>query len=227
MENKNTAVTTVDENGVEYSTFMRNGKPFTRRLERNGTHRMSHTHLYSKWKGMRRRCNNPKAPKYKWYGGKGVKVCPEWDKPFGGFEAFRDWALSNGYNDDLTIDRIDSNKDYCPENCRWIAQSENTRRAASKPHQIEWTYYAYNKDKNELVIFFRTRDFGKYSGVDFRRVSDGCNNPNKSYHGWKFRKIPYDKNDTSEGQETIPSFGSTPEDELPEEVQIILIRKEG
>lgn len=225
MENKSSAITTVDENGVEYSTFMRDGKLFTRRLERNGTHRMSYTRLYSKWKSMRRRCNNPNDPKYQWYGGKGVKVCPEWDRPFGGFEMFRDWALSNGYQDDLTIDRIDPNKGYFPENCRWITRAENTRRAAIKPHKIEWTYYAYSKEKNELVIFFRTRDFEKCSGVDFRRVSDGCNNPNKTYHGWKFRRIPYNEYDTSEGQETIPDFGSTPEDELPVEVQITLIRK--
>ena len=78
------------ENGIEYSEFMRNGKIFKRRLVRNGTHHLSKSSLYSRWKGIKRRCNNPNFKKYEWYGGKGIKVCEEWDDSF---ENFMKWAL--------------------------------------------------------------------------------------------------------------------------------------
>lgn len=73
---------------------------------------------------IRRRCYNEKDKSYRWYGANGIKVCDEWlDNP----SSFEEWALNNGYADDLTIDRIDENKDYCPENCRWISNEGNAR----------------------------------------------------------------------------------------------------
>jgi hypothetical protein len=72
--------------------------------------------LYRIWKGMRTRCNNPNFPAYKYYGGKGVQVCDEWNS----FESFQDWALENNYDDSLTIDRINGDGDYRPDNCRWV-----------------------------------------------------------------------------------------------------------
>lgn len=90
-------------------------------------HKESKTRLYRIWAAMRDRCNRPGSINYKWYGGKGVKVCEEWSNDY---ESFRDWALANGYEDGLTIDRIDSEKDYCPSNCRWLTRSENARIAA-------------------------------------------------------------------------------------------------
>lgn len=74
--------------------------------------------------GMKSRCYNQNDKSYRWYGNKGIKICNEWiDNP----KSFEDWALSNGYTDGLTIDRINEDKDYCPENCRWITRSDNTK----------------------------------------------------------------------------------------------------
>lgn len=92
---------------------------------RHGNSHANRTRLYTIWCGMRQRCSNPKRDAYNLYGGKGVKVCEEWQE----FESFKKWALSNGYTDELSIDRIDSNGNYEPNNCRWITRSENTARA--------------------------------------------------------------------------------------------------
>lgn len=87
------------------------------------------TRLYRIWEGMIGRCNNRSMDAFKYYGGRGIKVCSEW---LNNYPAFKAWALANGYRDDLTIDRIDSDGDYCPENCRWITKSENCRNGSLK-----------------------------------------------------------------------------------------------
>lgn len=81
--------------------------------------------LYRIWANMKSRCYNPKASRFEHYGGKGVIICPEW---LHSFQAFHDWAMSHGYSDELTIDRIDVNGNYEPGNCRWTlpkSQSNN------------------------------------------------------------------------------------------------------
>ncbi len=83
------------------------------------------TRLYHTWKGMKQRCSPAASPDNidKYYR-KGIRVCKEWCESF---EAFRNWALANGYQDNLTIDRLDSDGDYTPSNCRWATYSEQNK----------------------------------------------------------------------------------------------------
>ena len=95
------------------------------------THGMCGTRIHRIWKAMRTRCNAPIDSKnWKWYSSKNIKVCKEWDS----FEAFYKWSMENGYDDTLTIDRIDSNKDYEPSNCRWVSWSEQANNKAMTRH---------------------------------------------------------------------------------------------
>ena len=77
------------------------------------------TRLYRIWANMKQRCTNPNNTHYSYYGGKGVKVCREW---LCSFESFKEWAVNNGYQEYLTLDRIDGEGDYTPQNCRWVTR---------------------------------------------------------------------------------------------------------
>lgn len=83
--------------------------------------------LYQIWIAMRRRCYDTTVINYSYYGGRGITVCDEW---LTSYEAFETWAIENGYTEGLSIDRIDADGNYCPENCRWITRSENSKEAA-------------------------------------------------------------------------------------------------
>lgn len=143
------------------------------------THNLSGTRLHRIWKDMRRRCNNPNRNNYKNYGGRGIKVCEEWND----YATFHEWAINNGYSDELSIERIDNDGNYEPINCKWITMDEqklNTRQnrkfKATSPEGI--VYY-------DTVIkrFANEHDLKNYC------ISDCLNGRQHTHKGWKFELL--------------------------------------
>ena len=125
------------------------------------------TRLHKIWWNIQDRCYNPKVPNYYLYGGRGVKMCQEW---LDDFLDFRNWAMANGYDDTLTIDRIDVNGNYEPSNCRWItykAQNRNKR-----------TNRIIKYDNKEMCL----SDWAKELNVDRKTLSD------RLKKGWSIQK---------------------------------------
>lgn len=95
-------------------------------VETHGKHNDRKNKLYSRWKSMKQRCNNPNNPAYKNYGARGIKVCEEWNSDY---LKFKEWSINNGYSEELEIDRIDNSKGYEPGNCRYVTSYiNNTNR---------------------------------------------------------------------------------------------------
>lgn len=93
----------------------------------NSKHKKSNTRLYNIWCCMKQRCYYSKNPSYKNYGKKGITVCEDWLKSF---ENFYQWSMKNGYQDDLSIDRIDNDKGYSPQNCKWSTKKEQNNNTS-------------------------------------------------------------------------------------------------
>lgn len=125
------------------------------------------TRLGRIWNNMKKRCNNERHESYKYYGEKGIKVCEEWSK---NFDSFKHWAENNGYDDSLTIDRIDNSKDYCPENCRWATPKEQGN----------------NRIDNHLIYFngqeMTLTQWSEILGMDFRTLY------RRLHSGWSVEK---------------------------------------
>ena len=105
-------------------------------------HNKAHSRIYKIRLGMIYRCYDIKSKQYDIYGGRGIKICEEWLNDENGFTNFYKWALENGYDDTLTIDRIDVDGNYCPENCRWVNYKDQGNNR-STCHYILYKDYAF------------------------------------------------------------------------------------
>ena len=113
--------------------------------KRKTKHGLCNSRIYNIRKGMIRRCYNKKFKWYYLYGDRGIKVCDEWLNKKDGLVNFYNWAMENGYKENLTIDRIDVNGNYCPENCRWATTKE---QANNKRNCV---YYLLNGKKTNIT----------------------------------------------------------------------------
>ena len=124
--------------------------------ERRLTHNLTNTKIYNIWRNMKARTLNPNHKQYKDYGGRGIKVCEEWLD----IQNFYNWAMSNGYeeNKGLSIDRIDNDGGYSPENCRWTTITiQNRNRRIGKDNTTGFKGVSYRKDENKYIAYISVK----------------------------------------------------------------------
>lgn len=129
------------------------------------------TKLYYAYRNMCNRCNRPDNQEYSTYGGRGIKVCEEWLGE-NGFLKFAEWALNNGYKENLTIDRIDNNKGYCPDNCRWVdifVQANNKRNTR---------FIKINGEIDTVANMARRLDVDYWNLMHYSKGGKNCKYPN-------------------------------------------------
>lgn len=156
-------------------------------------HGMCNTKLYRVWSSMKARCKNPNSQEWHRYGGRGITVCEEWKA---GYENFFKWAMANGYKEGLTLDRIDNDKGYSPDNCRWATYEEQLNNT-SKNLFIEYngtfktaTQLARENDVNPKMFIQRIK-----LGWDVERaLKEPCHT--------EFRRRINGRNNTGNGKET-------------------------
>lgn len=128
------------------------------------THGMTNSKLYYTWENMKHRCQDPKNAMYKHYGGRGIKVCSEWADSF---QDFKEWALTHRYREGLSIERIDVNGNYEPENCKWITLKEQ---------------YLNRTDSHMVTAFGKTqtiREWADETGLKYDTIERRLNG-----YGW-------------------------------------------
>lgn len=146
------------------------------------THGLSQTRLYRIWRHIKERCYLQTCNSYSQYGGRGITMCSEWR---GDFQAFYDWAIANGYDDKLTIDRIDNDGHYEPANCRWITFSENSKKQRTDEHMKQHGYYHGMSPDGVSYVFTDAAAFGKQHGLNGSSIRDAVYR-NQKCQGWSF-----------------------------------------
>ena len=126
----------------------------------NKKHNARGSRLYRIWQAMKSRCLNPNTANYKYYGGRGINVCDEWME----FAPFAEWAKEHGYSDNLTIDRKDIDKGYCPDNCEWVTMKHQNNHHKSNIYQIELDGEKYS-----------LRDFVDLIGESYSKIQTQLN----------------------------------------------------
>ena len=121
--------------------------------QRSKTHGMTNTRLFRIWQNMITRCTNNNCPEFNIYGGRGITVCDEWKNSF---IAFKDWAFSDGYSDNLTIDRINVNGNYEPSNCRWADKKTQARNTRANH------YYTYKGETKTIA------EWAEIKGIEYK-----------------------------------------------------------
>lgn len=124
--------------------------------------------LLNIWNSMKQRCYNKNNEAYNRYGGRGILVCEEWRNDS---YAFREWAIAHGYRDDLTLDRIDVNGNYCPENCRWATRKEQNNN---------------RRDNHKLTLNGKTQSLPEWAeelGLTYGGLYD------RLYRGWPIEMV--------------------------------------
>lgn len=139
-------------------------------MKYNKKHGLYNHRLYRIWMKMRGRCNNPSYHEFSRYGGRGIKVCDEWENDF---MSFYNWSLENGYTDKLTIDRIDNDGDYEPSNCRWTTQKKQCNNF-SRNHLL-----TYNGETHTM------QEWGEMLGINVSTLST------RAWRGYPVEKILY------------------------------------
>lgn len=150
-------------------------------------HGMNRTKIYSIYSNMKDRCFNSNHHEFYNYGGKGVSICNEWLGE-NGFETFMEWAYSHGYIEGLSIDRINENGNYEPENCQWLTRSENTIKAnktCQHRKANKGTYYGISPC-DKYYEFDNANQFAKENDLVAGCIRQVANNQKKSHKGWKF-----------------------------------------
>lgn len=134
--------------------------------KRNRTHGDRHTRLYGIWTNMKTRCTNGNCNRSRYYHEKGISVCEEWEL----YENFKKWSLENGYNDSLTLDRIDNSKGYEPSNCRWVTYKQQERNKTNN-HVI-----SYNGMSKTMV------EWSEILGINYGTLRS------RIYRGWSIQR---------------------------------------
>lgn len=164
----------------------------------------SGSRLYGIYHNMKYRCCTESANEYENYGGRGIKICDEW-LGVNGYNNFREWAVNNGYAETLTIDRIDGDGMYAPDNCRWVSLSENVshaNRCNRKQHRKSKRGAYYAERDNRYIVFENANEFAREHNLNANTVRKKAH-CSGAYKEWRFGFIENLNN--KEPQSTIES----------------------